>query len=40
MAAESYFSGNGLPWVGLTISVVAAALLLYAAAGNLKRRDL
>jgi hypothetical protein len=40
MAAESYFSGNGLPWGGLIVSAVAAALLLWAAAGNLRRRDL
>jgi len=40
MAAESYFRGDGLPWAGLAGSAVAAALLLYAAAHNLRRRDL
>ncbi len=40
MSAESLIDGGGLPWVGLLISAAAAAGLLYAAAVNLKRRDL
>lgn len=39
MSAESYFRGDGLPWLGLLASAAAAALLLYAAARNIARQD-
>ena len=39
MAAESYFGGGALPWLGLAISVSLTVALLYAAAANVARRD-
>jgi hypothetical protein len=39
MTAETYFRGNGLPWVGLLLTTAASAALLYAASLNIARRD-
>jgi len=39
MAGESYFRGNGLPWLGLLISAVLSVSLLALAARNLARQD-
>jgi hypothetical protein len=39
MAAESYFEGGSLPWIGLAICVLLTAGLLYLAATNVARRD-
>ena len=39
MHAESYFRGDGLPWLGLVASVAAAALMLHTAARNVARQD-
>jgi hypothetical protein len=39
MAAESYFQGGEFPWIGLAISLVMTAGLLYLAATNVARRD-
>lgn len=39
MSAESYFRGDGLPWLGLFVGVAASAAMLYGAALNVARRD-
>lgn len=39
MGGVSYFYGDGLQWVELTISAAGAAGLIYAAAANVARRD-
>jgi hypothetical protein len=39
VTAESYFRGNGLPWLGLVASAGVSAGLLYAATRNLARQD-
>lgn len=39
MSAESYFRGNGLPWLGLLASAAASVAMLYAADRNIARRD-
>jgi hypothetical protein len=39
MSAESYFRGNGLPWLGLFAASGLTAVMLYSAAMNLERRD-
>jgi ABC-2 type transport system permease protein len=39
MSAESYFRGEGLPWLGLLASLAVSAALLYAAVVNIARRD-
>ena len=39
MSAESYFRGNGLPWLGLVASAVASAAMLHGAAWNIARQD-
>jgi ABC-2 type transport system permease protein len=39
MTAESYFRGNGLPWVGLLASAAVSAMMLYGAALNIARQD-
>ena len=39
MSAESYFRGGGLPWLGLLASTVVSVAALYAATGNIARRD-
>ena len=39
MSAESYFRGNGPPWLGLTLSAGASLAMLYVAAVVLARKD-
>jgi hypothetical protein len=39
MSAESYFRGNGLPWVGLTLSAGASLAMLYVATLVIARKD-
>jgi hypothetical protein len=39
MTAESYFHGDGLPWVGLLASAAVSAMMLYGAALNIARQD-
>lgn len=39
MSAETYFRGEGLPWLGLLASLAASAAMLYAAAANVARLD-
>ena len=39
MSAETYFRGDGLPWLGLVAGVALSAAMLYGAARNLARRD-
>lgn len=39
MSGETYFRGNGLPWIGLIASVTLSAALLYAAARNIEHTD-
>jgi ABC-type transport system involved in multi-copper enzyme maturation permease subunit len=39
MTAESYFRGDGLPWVGLLASAAVSAMMLYGAALNIARQD-
>jgi ABC-2 type transport system permease protein len=39
MTGESYFRGQGLPWLGLFVSTVASVLLLSGASKNLARQD-
>jgi hypothetical protein len=39
MTAESYFRGNGLPWLGLLGAVALSLLLLFAATRNIARQD-
>lgn len=39
MSAETYFRGDGLPWLGLLAGVALSAAMLYGAARNLARRD-
>jgi len=39
MSAETYFRGNGLPWLGLLASTAVSVALLYAAAKNIARQD-
>jgi hypothetical protein len=39
MSGESYFRGNGMPWLGLLASAAVSAGLLNAAARNLARQD-
>ena len=39
MSAESYFRGDGLPWLGLVVSAVASAVMLHGAAWNIRRQD-
>lgn len=39
MNGESYFQGEGVPWLGLLGSVVVSAMLLVAAVRNIARQD-
>lgn len=39
MSAESYFRGNGLPWVGLLLALAASAAMLYSATLVIARKD-
>jgi ABC-2 type transport system permease protein len=39
MTGESYFRGQGLPWLGLLVSTAVSASLLYGASKNLARQD-
>lgn len=39
MSASSYFTSGALPWLGLTLSAITAAALLYGAALNVARHD-
>ena len=39
MGAESYFRGQGLPWIGLLVTVSLSLLLLRQALSNLQQRD-
>ena len=39
MTGESYFRGDGLPWVGLLASAAVSAMMLYGAALNIARQD-
>jgi hypothetical protein len=39
MTAESYFRGDGLPWVGLLVSAVVSAMTLSGAALNIAHQD-
>jgi hypothetical protein len=39
MDGETYFRGNGLPWLGLLASAAASAGMLFAASRNLARQD-
>jgi hypothetical protein len=39
MSAERYFRGEGVPWVGLLLSLTASVAMLFAATRNFARRD-
>ena len=39
MSAETYFRGNGIPWIGVVASLMVSALFLYRASINFERRD-
>jgi ABC-2 type transport system permease protein len=39
MAAETYFRGGGLPWLGLLASAAGSAAMLFAASRNLAHQD-
>jgi hypothetical protein len=39
MNGESYFRGEGMPWIGLLVSVVVSSVLLFAAIRNIARQD-
>ena len=39
MTAESYFRGDGVPWLGLLASAAVSAAMLSAASSNLARQD-
>lgn len=39
MTGERYFYGEGVPWLGLVVSVVVSSLLLLAATRNIARQD-
>lgn len=39
MAGGSYFSGGGIPWIGLLASAMASSALLFMASLNLSRHD-
>jgi hypothetical protein len=39
MSGEQYFFGQGVPWLGLVLSVVVSSLLLFAATRNIARQD-
>jgi hypothetical protein len=39
MSAETYFRGNGVPWLGLLSSAAVSVALLYAATKNIARQD-
>jgi len=39
MTAESYFRGDGLPWIGLLASAAVSAVMLYGATLNIARQD-
>ena len=39
MSGESYFRGNGAPWLGLLASAAVSAAMLYAATKNIARQD-
>ncbi|HUE86702.1 MAG TPA: hypothetical protein VMO26_11565 [Vicinamibacterales bacterium] len=39
MSGESYFRGNGVPWLGLLASAVVSAVMLSAATRNISRQD-
>ena len=39
MNGESYFQGEGVPWLGLLVSVVVSFVLLVAAIRNIARQD-
>lgn len=39
MDGETYFRGDGLPWLGLLASAAVSAALLFAASRNLARQD-
>jgi len=39
MSGETYFRGNGLPWIGLLVAASLSVVMLYGAAMNIARRD-
>jgi hypothetical protein len=39
MSGESYFRGEGVPWLGLFVSAAAAAVMVYAATRRIARQD-
>jgi hypothetical protein len=39
MTAETYFRGEGLPWLGLLLTTAASMVILYAASLNIARQD-
>jgi hypothetical protein len=39
MSAETYFRGNGLPWLGLLVSAAVSLSMLLLASRNIARRD-
>jgi ABC-2 type transport system permease protein len=39
MSAESYFRGDGIPWLGILGAVAVSAAMLYAAAKQIERLD-
>ena len=39
MSGGRYFRGDGVPWLGLMLSVVVSAVLLFAASRNIARQD-
>ena len=39
LSAESYFRGEGVPWLGLLAIAAASATMLYGAVANISRRD-
>jgi ABC-2 type transport system permease protein len=39
MTGESYFRGDGVPWLGLLASAAVSAAMLFAASSNLARQD-
>jgi hypothetical protein len=39
MSASTYFAAGSIPWIGLLISAVMSAAMLYGASINVARRD-
>jgi hypothetical protein len=39
MSGETYFRGQGVPWLGLAVSGAGASVMVYAGARRIARQD-